>query len=101
MKYFDDKEDFEDIYCSLKGVLIPEYTIPWVENAFAHGGICEQRYGKMRDAYERVCNRLGVDVDDEDDDLNDIVYAMGDIQRQMCECLYRSTLKRLKTSPNE
>lgn len=101
MKYFDDKEDFEDIYASLKGMLIPEYTIPWVENAYVRGGVCERKYIEMRDAYERLCDRLGVDVDDEDEDLNDIVNSLEVIQRQMCECLYRSTLKRLKNSPNE
>jgi len=83
-------EKFEDIYLSLLGCLIPEYAVPWVDNAFATGALCDQEYERMRRAYERLCARLGVAPEDEDGDLNTMVDAMESIQEDLCLHLYQS-----------
>lgn len=79
----------DDIYLSLTGQLIPDVAVPWVPNMFAPYGFCEREYTKMRDAYERLCARLGVDIDDEDDDLNCMVNALENIQEAYCKEMFR------------
>ena len=49
----------------------------------------------MREAYERLCRRLGVGQTGEDPDLEIMVDALEAIQRQLCESLLRS----LQTQP--
>ena len=45
----------EEVYDTLKGVLIPQARVVGVENAFEPGGECERAYSQMLDAYERLC----------------------------------------------
>jgi len=79
----------DDIYLSLLGVLIPEAAVPWVPNMFATNSFCEGEYGLMRDAYARLCARLGVAPDGEDADLNCIVGALEQIQEVLCKEMFR------------
>ena len=79
----------DNIYHSLQGSLIPAAAVPWVPNLFLPGSYCEQEYASMRKAYERVCLRLGIDPDDEDDDLNCMVTAMENIQEVYCKEMFR------------
>lgn len=88
-----DKELLHDIYLSMLGQLIPEATIPWVDNLYAPGSICHRKYNEMRDAYERVCTRLGVDVEDEDEDLNCMVDALDKIQEVLCKEMFALGVK--------
>ena len=78
-----------DIYLSLQGSLIPEAAVPWVPNLFKPYGYCEREYNELREAYARVCTRLGIDPDDEDDDMNRMVLAMEHIQEVCCKEMFR------------
>lgn len=50
----------------MTGVLIPECRLPWVENIFVPGHKYYEAYRTMREAYDRLCLRLGVEEEDED-----------------------------------
>lgn len=62
------------------------------------GGFLRKTAGRMfpRPAVWQLLfrNRLGVNVDDEDDDLNIMVRSMEAIQKDLCLHLYRSLLRR-------
>ena len=81
-----DRKLLDDIYRSLVGFYIPEAAVPGVPDLFAPGSFCDREYAKMRDAYGRVCARLGVDVDDED--LICMVEAMEAIQERLCKEMF-------------
>lgn len=72
----------EEVYYSLLGQTVDEYKLTWVENAFASGGECERNYEAVFAAYERLCARLG--VVNEDADVERIIDAMLDIQKELC-----------------
>lgn len=82
------KELLDLIYLSAQGLLVPGAAVPWVENMFTPGSYCESAYARMRDAYERLCTRLGVDVDDEDDDLNCMMESLENIQEVLCKEMF-------------
>lgn len=84
-----DMDFLDDIYLSLQGTLVSQAAVPWVPNLFMTDGYCEQEYTRMRDAYERVCIRLGIDTDSEDDDLNIMVQAMENVQETCCKEMFR------------
>lgn len=83
------KELLDSIYLSAQGLLVPDAAVPWVANMFTPGSYCESEYAGMRDAYERLCIRLGVDVDDEDDDLNRMVESLENIQEVLCKEMFK------------
>lgn len=64
----------EQVYLSLLGQLNPEYALEWVGNIFTDGSDYDRRYGDVLEAYERLCQRLG--TDGEDDDVEVIINAM-------------------------
>lgn len=76
----------EDVYDTLRGVLVPQARLEGVENAFAPGTDCAKRYGQMLDAYERLCNRLG--VEEEDEDVEIIITSMMAIEREISQRMY-------------
>ena len=76
---------FDEVYESMLGLLTEEYALPDVNNAFVPGGYCDRQYARMREAYERICQRLQVE---EDRDLNIMVEAMEKIQRELCRRMY-------------
>lgn len=63
-----------------------EYQMPGVEDAFVQGSFCEARYQQIWDAYERLRDKLG--VADEVKDLELIINAFEDIQRELCCRMY-------------
>ena len=76
------KEKFlADIYDTLQGVMQQGFGYPNVENLFAEGSLCAQQYSNMLEAYERLCNRLG--VVDEDGDVEVIISSLMTIQREL------------------
>lgn len=75
------------VYETLHGVLIPEARVPGVEDAFAPGSRCERLYSAMLDAYERLCERLQVDGD-EDADVEIIIQSLMEIEEEMCYRMY-------------
>ncbi len=78
--------DFEDIYETMMGFRTLDAPVPWVENAFEDDQPCMNRYEQMRDAYERVCERLG--VGEEDMDLDIMVSCMESIQKELCQRMF-------------
>ncbi len=81
----------ENIYYSLLGHMETGFEVPGVENEFAPGKPCLQRYGDMLDAYERLRNRLG--VKEEDEDVEIIINALLDNQKELCLCMYHYGVK--------
>ncbi len=77
---------FDMIYDSMCGFLVEEYALPDVNNAFVPGSYCDRQYERMRSAYERVCDRLK--TGEEDPDLNIMVEAMENIQRELCRRIF-------------
>ena len=77
---------FELIYDSMCGFLVEECALPDVYNAFVPGSYCDRQYERMRSAYERVCDRLK--TGEEDPDLNIMVEAMENIQRELCRRIF-------------
>ena len=86
--------DAEKIYLSMLGELTE--PVPGVRNAFAPGQPCEKLYRQLYEAKCRLGERLG---DEEDADLETIVDAFFEINRQMCIRMYRLGLLRRKNDP--
>ena len=76
---------FDEVYESMLGLLTEEYALPDVNNAFVPGSYCDRQYARMREAYERICQRLQVE---EDRDLDVMVEAMEKIQKELCRRFY-------------
>jgi len=60
--------------------------MPGVENAFADDAYCMKKYRQMRDAYDRLCDRLG--VEDEDEDVECIIGCFMDMERELCRLMF-------------
>ena len=81
------KEDFvNSVYNTLNGVYLPGRGVPGVENAFAEGKPCMELYYDAYDAYQRLCNRLG--VVDEDKDVEIIFHSFMEISRVLGTKMY-------------
>lgn len=72
----------EDVYYSLLGQLIPEYAVPWVDDAFAMDSSCDQQYNRIHAAYTRLRERL--EEEDEDADVEILIDAFLSIQEELC-----------------
>lgn len=75
------------VYESLLGDLVPEYALDWVEDIFVPGHPCYDSYSQMREAYLRVCARLG--SREEDADLEIMVNTMLDLCRVVALEMFR------------
>lgn len=64
----------EYVYHTLIGAYIPGLGAPGIENAFADGAPCMELYSNAYNAYQRLCDRLG--VVDEDDDVEIIFQSL-------------------------
>ena len=71
----------EQVYSTLNGEYVPGHGISGVDNAFAEGAICTKWYADAYDAYQRLCDRLG--VIDEDPDVEIIFRSFMEIGRTM------------------
>lgn len=74
----------ERVYDSLCGQLV--HPLPDVEDAFEEGKLCDRKYAEMLDAYQRLCLRLGKENADEDVEI--IIGAFFEIQRELCRKMY-------------
>ena len=81
--------DFDDVYETLIGVRTLGHSVPGVENVFAPGAYCQQRYEEMLQYRERLWQRLD---SPEDEDVEHILSAMESIQREVCRKLFEYTL---------
>ncbi len=77
----------ELVYLTMQGELIPECAIAEVEDIFVEGGIGIELYEKAKNAYAKVCHRLG--KKDEDQDLNELVRNMEELAREMALRMYQ------------
>lgn len=59
------EQDFEAIYETVCGELIPGCRVPWVENAFVPGTVLSQAYRDFWEAREQLCQRCGIEWEDE------------------------------------
>lgn len=82
------KPTFENIYDCLRGDVIEEEAIPWVGNAFREGGLCDREYHRMRQAYDRICVRLGIEPEKEDEDLNILLESCQSIEKELCHRIF-------------
>lgn len=90
----------EAVYGTLTGIIDPEYRVPGVENMLGEGCECNMLYGKMRHAYDRVLDRLG--LEDDDADIEEMISSLEEIERLLCIRMYEiGTLigARYKLSP--
>ena len=71
---------YDELYDTVRGLMASEYAVAGVENLFAEGSYCQRRYDDMRQAYARLCVRLG--VEDEDRDLEQMISA------RLCRTMY-------------
>lgn len=79
-------ELFDQIYDTMLGHLLPEYQLPWVEDAFAPGSFCDREYEVMRVHYARICLRLHAGA--EDAELDAMLACMEKIQRELCRQMF-------------
>ena len=79
-------ELWEQVYESMVCHVAEEYRLPGVEDAFANDAFCMEKYRQMRDAYDRLCERLG--VVDEDDDVECIIQCYTEMQRELCKRMF-------------
>ena len=77
----------ENVYETLQGETSPGFRIPGVENAFDEGKKCAILYKEVYDAERRLEERL--DVEPYDDDVEKIIKALLDIQKELCFKMYR------------
>ena len=66
--------------------VVEGFQMPGVEYAF-QDGICLEMLHVMGAASNRLCERLG--VTDEDQDIATIIYALEQIQEELCYRMYR------------
>ena len=79
-------ELWEQVYTSLTCHISEPWRMPGVINAFADGTKCMQLYGEMRNAYDRLCDRLG--VVDEDEDVECIIRCYMGMERELCRLMF-------------
>ncbi len=80
-------ELWERVYESLTCHVIKAARMSGVEDAFADDAYCMEQYRIMRDAYDRLCDRLG--VTDEDGDVECIIDCYMNIQRELCRLMFQ------------
>ena len=77
----------ENVYETLQGETNPAFMVPGVENAFDEGKKCALLYKEVYHAQRRLETRL--DVDPYDEDVEKIITALLDIQKELCFKMYR------------
>lgn len=77
---------FDEIYESVTGQVLPEYTVPGVRNVFAEGAECDFLYSQVQEACYRISERLD---EAENQDLQQILNCMDAICKQVAEEIYR------------
>lgn len=72
MKYVDE------LYQSLCGNMVR--PVPGISSLYYPGSDCDRAWERITQAYEHLCERLGVEDEDEDEDVEDIISAFLCIQ---------------------
>ena len=76
--------DVTHIYESMLGERVDPY--PGITNAFADGEKCARLYSEIYEAVQRISDRLGVE---EDPDVEIILDNFWEIDRELCQRMYR------------
>lgn len=90
-----NEEFVEHVYLTAIGMIHEDRAVPGVNDLFAPGKKCDQLYAQVRNAYERVCKRLGGcdgenhDELPQDSDLNDILNLMDSICQEVAFEMFR------------
>ena len=79
-------ELWERVYESLTCHVLEPWRMPGVIDAFAEDAYCMKKYRQMWDAYDRLCDRLG--VVDEDEDVECIIRCHMDMERELCRLMF-------------
>ena len=74
------------MYDSLTCHISDPWRMPGVIDAFADDAYCMEKYRDMRDAYDRLCDRLG--VTDEDADVECIIGCFMEMERELCRLMF-------------
>ncbi len=83
------EETMEKVYLTLQGEYVE--PVPGVENVFASGAPGEIYCRKIREAYDRLCSRLG--AAEEDSDVEAILFASMSITDILCRKMYEHGAK--------
>lgn len=81
---------YDQIYYSLIGELEEEAALPWVDNAFAPGSVCEAAYSRLISARNRLLSRLD---SNDDPDLSQMLDEMNKIQHILCRYILSMRLQ--------
>ncbi len=88
----DNMEFQERIYDLVNGYLdVEKFPVPeseFVRNEFVRGSACGEAYGRVTDAYERLCTRLQVDGC-EDADVEVVINEMNAIMKYISLQMFR------------
>lgn len=79
------REFAEEIYDTMAGNTADAFRYPGVENLFAPGSFCEEKYAEMLRAYWQLCDRLGVE---EDPDGETMINSLLEIQRELAIAMF-------------
>ena len=77
---------WEQVYESMTCHVLETHRMPGIEDAFSENAFCIQQYRQMRNAYDRLCVRFG--VEDEDRDIECIIQCYMEIQRELCRQMF-------------
>ena len=75
------EKDFEKIYHTLIGTLLPQFRVPWVPNIFIEGTPYDQAYQVFWDARMQMVENYGIEF--ECDELEDIMNAILDVEKEI------------------
>jgi len=80
-----DENMIKFVYDAMQGDYLDTMP-PGIINEFAEGAECDRLYAQVYEAERRLEARLGVEGHDKD--VEQIIWAMSDIQRQLCYKMY-------------
>lgn len=84
------EKDFQAIYNSVTGGLKKEYRVPWVGNAWKDQTAYRQAYADFWTAREHLCQRFGMDWEDED--LERFMNGILDLEEDLCRRMFYCTI---------
>lgn len=87
-------DDFDLIYSSTTGSLVPGYEVPWIESIFVEGTKYNAAYDRLWAARERLCQRFNIDWDD--DDWHELMTGFYGVQMALGKAIFENTVQYAK-----